>query len=82
MPKIETSWLRMRFIRKTEAAVLVTGRTGPADRAQKEYWMPRSLMGTTRTSKDIAHPENYDVIDFSLPDWKVEQDDLHAFVTS
>jgi hypothetical protein len=78
----DTVELRMRVVRKTEAACLVTGAQFALTPDARSWWVPRSLMGTTRTEKDLKTPTNYDLIIFTLPEWKVDQADLWDYVTS
>lgn len=72
-----------RLIRKTEQAVLVTNRKNrddPEDGTGRELWLPRSILGTTSIIPDPKHPTDYPVFRCTIPQWKVDQDNLDAFI--
>lgn len=73
--------LRMRLISKTDLACNVTACKSANESRGKDWWLPRSLMGRTQTSAD-PDPGNYALFTFTLPEWKIDQDDLWDFTTS
>lgn len=72
--------LQARLIMKTEAAVRITNRASASEaftEKERTLWVPRSLMGTMTTLKDGT---NFPIVRFTLPQWKVDQDNLNEFV--
>jgi|GEM_PF-4197523 hypothetical protein len=83
MPDTKTE-LRMRLIRKTDMACLVTNKESATDPriGRIEKWIPRSLMGRTQTTVDQADAKNYPFFTFTLPEWKIEADQLWDYTSS
>lgn len=73
--------LRMYLNQERPAAVEVASRAprGPRESAFT-WWLPRSLIGDLRRAAPAAAGER-PVIEFTLPDWKVNQSSLHPYVT-
>lgn len=79
----ETCELHARLVRKTEQAVLLTNQKGPDDPItgkERQFWLPRSIIGTTSIIPDPKNPKDYPVFRCQVPIWKVEQDGLDDFV--
>lgn len=76
-------YLRMRLLGKTANAVQVTGsdRAITPGKATFYHWLPRSLIGYSRTEPAPVAGE-LPIFTFTLPEWKIERDDLWKFVTN
>jgi hypothetical protein len=75
-------YLRMRLVEKTAAAVKVTASKRPPENGQALFfqWIPRSLIGYSRTEPALVDGE-FPQFTFTLPEWKIERDNLWAHVT-
>jgi len=77
--------VRMRLITKTDLACLVTNKESPTDARihRIKKWIPRSLMGRTQTTGDQGGDgKNYPFFTFTLPEFKIAQEDLWDYTTS
>lgn len=77
----EDQYLRMRLLDKTPGAIKVTGyaRLPENGQAISYEWLPRSLIGYSRT--EPQGDGELPVIVFTLPEWKIDQADLWNFTT-
>lgn len=68
-----TEKLQMWLVRETPAAVLVCDHEG------KNFWLPRSLIDDLKI--DAAAPlRGHPAVEFTLPEWKINQASLWDFV--
>ena len=73
--------LRMRLMEKRDNAVKVTGQPRPLLHGEQlcYHWIPRSLIAYSRIEKSPV-PDEFPLIAFTLPEWKIEQANLWEFV--
>lgn len=72
---IET--LRMWLVYENERAVRVAS---AAINPSRELWLPRSLIDRLTKNPKSAEPMSYQPIEFTLPEWKINQENLWEFV--
>ncbi len=72
-----TEKLQMWVKTQTPKAVLVCD---AASLPRRELWIPRSLIDYLRITAHPAGTLNYDAIEFTLPEWKINQANLWDFV--
>jgi len=71
--------LRMFFVRDSALAVQVSDGDTP-ERTSKLCWILRSLIRRSLKTGDLEHLELYPRFDFTLPEWKVQELNLWAWV--
>jgi hypothetical protein len=72
--------LRMFFVSDSGAAVCLSEVADPT-LPKALHWVPRSLIGYSRKTRDDQKPAFFPEYVFTLPEWKVDASDLWKFVT-
>lgn len=75
----EVQTLYMWLVFENERSLIVAD---AATNARREFCLPRSLVERLRKFPRPNEPLTYRPVEFTLPAWKVEQEQLGSFVVS